>query len=361
MSTRFILIILSALILTACGASPQAIQQAYDAHTRCTPVTYSSPVWSADGSQLYYTVGWSGTNSEVRSVTLDRFVEQVLIPDTYGVRFSPDVTAAVFRRASNPPGSSNHYFYDLKQNTTRRLLTSAGFLVWSPDSRWVAYTDTSVPGYLYKVDVITGETFQLTTEPAVISGLTWVPDGQGIVISSDLGGGYAIYLVEQDGSGLTVLLDGLEDLCATSPREVPNYLFQNWLPDSTTLSAKRVCSNDEGLKLVSTIGNGPDPAFWEPSSGISMLSVVWSPDGNKALIEWRDQSSLALSISDADGSNVRLLKDMARMGAWSGDSQQIAYISEDANGLPDVWVINADGTNPRRITNNPGRQHTCWH
>ena len=39
--------------------------------------------------------------------------------------------------------------------------------------------------------------------------------------------------------------------------------------------------------------------------------------------------------------------------SWSPDGSKIAYVS-DRHGSPDLWLMNADGTEPVRLTDGPG-------
>jgi Tol biopolymer transport system component len=55
---------------------------------------------------------------------------------------------------------------------------------------------------------------------------------------------------------------------------------------------------------------------------------------------------------DADGENQRLLIPTdGGWPAWSPDGSQIAYFGR-MDGNPEIYVVNADGTNQRRMTDN---------
>src|SRR4051794_1427675 len=36
--------------------------------------------------------------------------------------------------------------------------------------------------------------------------------------------------------------------------------------------------------------------------------------------------------------------------AWSPDGKRIAFVSDREGGTPDIWVMGADGTNPKQVT-----------
>jgi len=65
--------------------------------------------------------------------------------------------------------------------------------------------------------------------------------------------------------------------------------------------------------------------------------------------------------ADADGANPRQLTD--RQGvlhgspAWSPDDRRVAFDAQDEDGTWHVWTIDADGGSPRRLTNESGNEN----
>lgn len=87
--------------------------------------------------------------------------------------------------------------------------------------------------------------------------------------------------------------------------------------------------------------------------------VAWSPDaGRIAFTAYVDNRGLSsdIYVIDADGSNLRRLTDSrdARHPVWSPDGRTIVFAraGEPAGcGLPSsLWSIDADGSDPRRLT-----------
>ena len=68
-------------------------------------------------------------------------------------------------------------------------------------------------------------------------------------------------------------------------------------------------------------------------------------------------------VMDADGSNpTRLTNNSADDGqpAWSPDGSQIAFGSF-RDGNPEIYVMDADGSNQTNLTNNPASDRTpAW-
>ena len=80
------------------------------------------------------------------------------------------------------------------------------------------------------------------------------------------------------------------------------------------------------------------------------LTVV--TPGPVAFVSERDGND-EIYVMDADGSNpVRLTNNAALdlSPVWSPDGSKVAFVS-DRNGNPEIYVMDADGSNPVRLTN----------
>ena len=89
----------------------------------------------------------------------------------------------------------------------------------------------------------------------------------------------------------------------------------------------------------------------------------WSPDGSKiAFTSERDRNS-EIYVIDADGKNpVRLTREPETDAAprWSPDGRKIAFYSS-RDGNSEIYVMDADGNNLVRLTNDPGWDVVpCW-
>jgi Tol biopolymer transport system component len=88
----------------------------------------------------------------------------------------------------------------------------------------------------------------------------------------------------------------------------------------------------------------------------SEANPAWSRDGTRiAFSSFRD-GNWEIYVMDADGQNPARLtqspSDLDRNPAWSPDGTRIAYSSHrDTNN--DIYVMNADGSNSVRLTDNP--------
>jgi TolB protein len=80
----------------------------------------------------------------------------------------------------------------------------------------------------------------------------------------------------------------------------------------------------------------------------------WSPNGKQVVFEAdpNHDDNLEVFVMDADGSNLRNLTESAGRDYWADwfpNGQQIVFTS-DRTGVPNIYVMNADGTDQRPLT-----------
>lgn len=91
-----------------------------------------------------------------------------------------------------------------------------------------------------------------------------------------------------------------------------------------------------------------------------------APDGKQVLYESLQNGTEQVFVANVDGTGVRLLTPGERTwhGSFSPDGKRIAYIREipypydDVDDFSAVYVMNADGSNPVRLTWLPGIEET---
>jgi Tol biopolymer transport system component len=83
---------------------------------------------------------------------------------------------------------------------------------------------------------------------------------------------------------------------------------------------------------------------------------TWSPDGRKIAFVSDRSGSADIYVMNADGSQQRRLTRNAKPKelAWSPDGRKIAFGSHARGGPRDVYVMNADGTGLLNLTPGPG-------
>lgn len=87
------------------------------------------------------------------------------------------------------------------------------------------------------------------------------------------------------------------------------------------------------------------------------FSPIWSPDGERLLFVSNRDGDDELFVMDASGRNVRQLtrnRSLDLTPQWSPDGARIAFASDRRRrGEPEIWVMRADGTGPRRLIATP--------
>ena len=119
--------------------------------------------------------------------------------------------------------------------------------------------------------------------------------------------------------------------------------------------------------------NGSGKQLLSPS-GRSYSSPSVSPDGKLISFVSNDWNGGQIFVMNADGGNAKQLTftvnskyfdtGFPREGnfgaVWSPNSSRMAYISYES-GNPDIFVMNSDGTNKKRLTNNSLRdEYPSW-
>ena len=83
---------------------------------------------------------------------------------------------------------------------------------------------------------------------------------------------------------------------------------------------------------------------------------TWSPDGTRLAFESFRDGNREVYVMNVDGSNVRRLTTDPALDfdpAWSPDGGRIAFASNRDDDNYEIYVMNADGTAQTRLTNDP--------
>jgi TolB protein len=86
----------------------------------------------------------------------------------------------------------------------------------------------------------------------------------------------------------------------------------------------------------------------------------WSPDGTRILFQSDREGNSEIYTIKADGSDLRRLTDNPANDenpTWSPDGRRIAF-SSSRDGNAEIYVMDAEGGLPTRLTRNPAKDDT---
>jgi Tol biopolymer transport system component/subtilisin family serine protease len=224
----------------------------------------------------------------------------------------------------------------------------------------------------------------LTDTPGDDTRPGWSPDGSRLAYTclrqpdGSIAPPQRICVRNADGTGFTVLSKSLQD--EANP---------NWSRDGSQLALTISPGFQSALGTMLADGTGPFPIFifagsanpdWHPD-GLTLLFDVnnisiwrynkltgnglrlsnagdsrprYSPDASKIVFQSTRDGQSEIYVMNADGSEqTRLTNNSASdtAPAWSPDGTKILFTSlRDGTGNPALYVMNADGSNPVRVT-----------
>ena len=234
------------------------------------------------------------------------------------------------------------WMYNIDSGEDVVIAGDASQPAFNRDGSLLAYRswDLGTRGIFFR-DFVGGRGGQVTR--FVEDGLpTWAPDGFSFAFASRREGDRVarLYRGDQQGQGDSALGFNAE--------------YTSAFPDGRLVAKGCSPAGDCGIYVMNGDGLGGNKI--SPDTGDTAPAV--SPDGSKIALmsTGRGSNNWEIWVINADGSNPqRLTENRSNEGlpAWSPDGKSIAYVS-DQGGLWAVWVMNADGSNQRKLFNMSG-------
>ncbi len=174
---------------------------------------------------------------------------------------------------------------------------------WSPDGTRIAFAGSrDGNSEIFLLNVSNGSLTRLTNNPALDTSPSWSPTGREIAFVSDRSGNPQVYLMDAEGTNVRRLTyDGnWNDLPAWSPRGDKIAYCSRGLATDTCPDAKarghfdlfvRDLATQKTARLTCGTGNNEDPR--------------WSPDGRHLVFASDRAGNYDIYEMDADGQNQR--------------------------------------------------------
>jgi Tol biopolymer transport system component len=257
----------------------------------------------------------------------------------------------------------------------RRTLYALGDAVqprWSPNRQRVAYWAFANRGgqrdiwtvglaYEHAGAMIQAPAVAVTDDAATDWNPVWSPDGKYLYYASDRSGSMEIWRVPIDET--TGITKGSAEQLTTGGTGVRGHIA---LADQ---GASLLYIDQTSRQMVGKVGfdaaAGRATGELTPvlDASVAPTNVDVSPDG-QSLVFYSAGRQEDLFVSRNDGTNIRrLTNDPARDRgpSWFPGGRKIAFFS-DRNGSYEIWTVNADGTGLTQVTNNPGanRSTPIW-
>jgi len=318
---------------------------------------YTYLAFTPDGSYIYF----NGTNVENRSNTIFRVPTfggslSKVVSNAVGGSFSPDGKQIAFRKWDAKTAESALFVANTDGSGERKLASLFDNLyfnnspAWSPDGKLIACgvgDDKKLERKqtLAIIGVSDGALKELSEYKwDSIDSLVWLPDMSGMIFSADDTGG---------GEGVSKIFE------ISYPGGESRRLTQNLTDYSdVTITA-------DGKTLVARESDYSAGVWVSPSADLSRAQqittgkadytrgIAWTPD--KRIVYIANISGVEeVWIMNADGSNQKQLTNDARIKytpVVSPDNRYIVYATPQ--GGEDLWRINIDGSNPTPLTGRP--------
>jgi TolB protein len=314
-----------------------------------------APSWLPDGRLLFqsdrddvfeiYRMNADGTSQERMTKAAAKSPEIM----SEGPAVSGDASRVVY--LSNKNGSNDLYVASLDGSNEVQLTNTPdneGWPSWSPDQKRILFSVfADGASRIYSVDPDGKNLKQIGGVPGRTGALS--PDGRRVLYWTGSWTAVRLFVSNLDGSDSRMLVDTLPVLWNTK-----------WSPDGKRIAYTGRAAGEEALSVWIMSAGGADRrqvTHISADEGHAQLPA-WSPDGKQLAFQVshlvKEKRSAHIWIIDLVTGAARKLNPHTgdyqdEVPSWFSDGKRIAFQS-DRTGRMEIWTMNADGSDQRRIT-----------
>jgi Tol biopolymer transport system component len=317
----------------------------------------SWPAWSPDASQIAFV-----RNDQVLLVSPLGGGERIVAESAGRVAWTVDGSALLVLQKTSALGTG--IFKVILATGEKRQLTFPSDatpgdidMSISPDGRTLAFCRVlqTIGCELFVMPAAGGEARQLTNDQVRISGMAWTPDSRELVFSSTRQNSYRLWRIPSLPANRRGVFNSPKPVEAAGEGA-------GWpsISRSNRLAYQHDTRNWDILRAEIAAGEvGSNNRLGPPTPVIATTRLehapAWSPDGKKIAFVSDQSGYVELWICDADGSNpVKLtaLEGPYVISAhWSFDNERLIFSAlTGPNGNPEAYIISAKGGPPKRIS-----------
>ncbi|HET9484314.1 MAG TPA: winged helix-turn-helix domain-containing protein [Xanthomonadales bacterium] len=250
----------------------------------------------------------------------------------------------------------------------------------SPDGRHIAFRRGAAPfSDLWVVPVGGGEARRITQLQSLIRGHDWLPDGRGLVLSSDHEGGNSLYALDLDDLSLVALgqsdaywpdvatrrgrvvfqRQSLQSRMVELPLEPDTAITRAIAPSSADDDGGQYAPNDGRVVFVSSRSGARALWLYEPESdstrllaraaGGTIMRPRWSPDGTRVTYTARQGTESVQYVVELRNAKTRRVNPegtSGRYGNFTADGRALVYSEQSRDG----WrVVQRSLDDPSRV------------